>query len=245
MQLGFGILALVLAAIVQSTAAQHLDGGPRPDLVLLLVLAWSMLRGLTEGIIGGIAGGLALAIRLDQARAYRTAAPEALVCYGTKAFPNVSILRLFAEEGLGADVSTLGELRFALAAGVPGDRLVVHGNNKADGELRAAAEAGAALVVLDSLEEVDRAAAAGVRGVLVRVTSGIEADTHESIRTGWHGSKFGLPAADALEAVCIEAVEAGQMTKDLAIIISKDAPFLTTQEFLGALDERLQAKMAG
>jgi diaminopimelate decarboxylase len=137
----------------------------------------------------------------EQARAYRAAAPVALVCYGTKAFPNVSILRLFAEEGLGADVSTLGELRFARAAGVPGDRLVVHGNNKSDEELRAAAEAGAGLVVLDALEEIERAAAAGVRGVLVRVTSGIEADTHESIRTGWHGSKFGLPAGDALEAV--------------------------------------------
>ncbi len=60
MQLGFGILVLVLAAVVQSTAAQHLVGGPRPDLVLLLVLAWSMLRGLTEGTIGGVAGGLAL-----------------------------------------------------------------------------------------------------------------------------------------------------------------------------------------
>ncbi len=136
-----------------------------------------------------------------QARAYRAAAPDALVCYGTKAFPNVAILRLLAEEGLGADVSTLGELRFAQAAGLPGERLVVHGNNKSDAELRAAAEAGAALVVLDSLEEVERAAAAGVGRVLVRVTSGIEADTHESIRTGWHGSKFGLPAADALEAV--------------------------------------------
>jgi len=136
-----------------------------------------------------------------QARAYRAAAPDALVCYGTKAFPNVAILRLLAEEGLGADVSTLGELRFAQAAGLPGERLVVHGNNKSNEELRAAAEAEVALVVLDSLEEVDRAAAAGVRRVLVRVTSGIEADTHESIRTGWHGSKFGLPAADALEAV--------------------------------------------
>ena len=136
-----------------------------------------------------------------QARAYRAAAPDALVCYGTKAFPNVAVLRLLAEEGLGADVSTLGELRFAQAAGLPGERLVVHGNNKSDAELRAAAEAGAALVVLDSLEEVERAAAAGVGRVLVRVTSGIEADTHESIRTGWHGSKFGLPAADALEAV--------------------------------------------
>jgi diaminopimelate decarboxylase len=86
-----------------------------------------------------------------QARAYRAAAPAAAICYGTKAFPSVALLRLFAEEGLGADVSTLGEIRFALAAGVPGDRLVVHGNNKTDEELRTAAAAGA-LVVLDSLE---------------------------------------------------------------------------------------------
>ena len=82
-----------------------------------------------------------------------------------------------------------------------GDRLVVHGNNKSDEELLAAVEADVALVVLDSLEEVARAAAAGVSRVLVRVTSGIEADTHESIRTGWHGSKFGLPAGDARRAV--------------------------------------------
>ena len=80
------------------------------------------------------------------ARAYRAAAPDAFVCYGTKAFPNVALLRLLAEEGIGADVSTLGELRFAQAAGIPGDRLVVHGNNKSDDELRAAAEAGALVV---------------------------------------------------------------------------------------------------
>src|ERR1700693_3280280 len=67
-----------------------------------------------------------------QARAYRAAAPDAFVCYGTKAFPNVAILKIFAEEGLGADVSTLGEIRFAQEAGIPGDRLVMHGNNKSD-----------------------------------------------------------------------------------------------------------------
>ncbi len=134
------------------------------------------------------------------ARAYRAAAPEAFVAYGTKAFPNVALLRLFAEEGLGADVSTLGELRFAQAAGIQGDRLVVHGNNKSDDELHAAAEAGA-LVVLDSLEEIDRARAAGVTRTLIRVTPGIDADTHEHIRTGHHGSKFGLPPDDALEAL--------------------------------------------
>ena len=136
-----------------------------------------------------------------QARAYRAAAPGALVCYGAKAFPNLALLRLFGEEGLGADVSTLGELELALRAGVAAERLVVHGNNKSDEELRRAAEAGAGLVVLDAHDEVERAASAGVRRVLVRVTSGIEADTHEAVRTGHHGSKFGLPPEDAMAAV--------------------------------------------
>jgi diaminopimelate decarboxylase len=136
-----------------------------------------------------------------QARAYQEAAPDAVVVYGVKAFPNVAVLRLLTEEGLGADVSTLGELRLALRAGVRTDRLVVHGNNKSDEELRAAADAGASLVVLDALDEIERAAAAGVRRVLVRVTTGIEADTHDAIRTGHHGSKFGLPPEDALAAI--------------------------------------------
>ncbi len=137
---------------------------------------------------------------LARARAYLRAAPDALVVYGTKAFPNVALLGLLAGEGLGADVSTLGELEFALRAGVPAERLVVHGNNKSDEELRRAAEAGAGLVVLDALDEIERAAAAGVRRVLVRVTPGIEAETHAAIRTAHHGSKFGLPPDDAREA---------------------------------------------
>ncbi|MEN3343118.1 MAG: diaminopimelate decarboxylase [Actinomycetota bacterium] len=135
-----------------------------------------------------------------QARAYREAAPGALVVYGTKAFANVAVLRVLAEEGVGADVSTLGELAFAQAAGIPGDRLVFHGNNKAEAELLAAAEAGAT-VVLDAPDEPARAAAAGVRRVLVRLTPGIEVSTHESVQTAHHESKFGLPVAAALEAV--------------------------------------------
>jgi diaminopimelate decarboxylase len=142
------------------------------------------------------------------ARAYHKAAPGALVLYGVKAFPNIALLELLAAEGLGADVSTLGELAFAQRAGVPADRLVVHGNNKSDEELRAAAQAGARLVVLDSLDEVSRAAAAGVRRTLVRVTPGIEADTHAAIRTAHHGSKFGLPPDEALIAIA-EARNAG------------------------------------
>ncbi len=136
----------------------------------------------------------------EQARAYREAAPDALLVYGSKAFPNLAVLRLLAEEGFGADVASLGELELARAAGIGGERIVVHGNNKSDDELRAAAGIDA-LVVVDALDEVDRAVAAGVRRALVRVTPGIEADTHEAIRTAHHGSKFGLPPEDALAAV--------------------------------------------
>lgn len=134
-----------------------------------------------------------------RAREIRAAVPDALVFYGSKAFPNVAVLRLMADEGIGADVSTLGELALARAAGIEGEQLVVHGNAKADEELRAAAEAGAT-VVLDG-DEAERAATAGVRRVLVRVTLGVEADTHEAIRTGHHGSKFGLPPDHALRTV--------------------------------------------
>ncbi len=137
---------------------------------------------------------------LARARAYARVDPEALVVYGTKAFPNVALLRLLAAEGLGADVSTRGELEFALRAGVPGDRIVFHGNNKSDEELGAAAAAGA-LVVLDALDEGARARTAGVATVLIRVTPGIEAETHRAIQTAHAESKFGLVADDAVAAV--------------------------------------------
>ncbi len=142
-----------------------------------------------------------------RARAYARVDPEALVVYGTKALPNVAVMRLLAAEGLGADVSTAGELEFALRAGISGERLLLHGNNKSDDELRTAAAAGAS-VVLDSLEEVGRAKAAGVATVLVRLTPGIEAETHHAIRTAHAQSKFGLVADDALAAVR-DALETG------------------------------------
>jgi diaminopimelate decarboxylase len=135
-----------------------------------------------------------------QARAYREAAPGALIAYGTKAFPSIAVLQLLAEEGLGADVSTIGELEFALRAGITGERLVIHGNNKEDALLQRSAEVGA-LIVLDSLDELERARAIGAKRCLIRVTPGIEADTHEGIMTGHLGSKFGLPPDDAVEAI--------------------------------------------
>jgi diaminopimelate decarboxylase len=131
-----------------------------------------------------------------RARALLAAADGGHVAFGTKAFANVAVLRLLREEGIRADVASAGELEFARAAGFCGDEIVVHGNNKGEAFLLdAAAEGGT--VVLDAPDEAMLAAAAGVRRVLVRVTLGVDADTHEAIRTGHHGSKFGLPPAQA------------------------------------------------
>ena len=142
------------------------------------------------------------------ARALRAAlGHDGRVFFGTKAFPNVALLRLLDEEGIGADVASEGELAFARRAGLGGDRLVVHGNNKEEAFLRAAAASGAP-VVLDAADEAGLAAAAGVARVLVRVTLGVDADTHEAIRTGHHGSKFGLPPTQARKVVA-EALDLG------------------------------------
>ena len=131
-----------------------------------------------------------------RAQSLRAAVAGGHVAFGTKAFANVAILKILREEGLGADVASVGELAFARAAGFGADELIVHGNNK-DVALLAEAAAEGATVVLDAPDEAELAAAAGVRRVLVRVTLGVDADTHEAIRTGHHGSKFGLPPAQA------------------------------------------------
>jgi len=142
-----------------------------------------------------------------RARSLRTAVGDGRLFYGTKAFANVALLRLLAEESVGADVASAGELAFARAAGLSGDDLIVHGNNKSATFLSAAARDGA-VVVLDGEDEAVIAASAGVTRALVRVTLGVDADTHEAIRTGHHGSKFGLPPEQAL-ALVGAAVDAG------------------------------------
>jgi diaminopimelate decarboxylase len=173
---------------------------------------------------------------LSRARAYTRVDSNVLVVYGTKAFPNVALLRLLAAEGLGADVSTDGELAFALRAGIPGDRLVFHGNNKSDDELRAAVAAGA-LVVLDSVEEIRRAQRAGAATVLVRLTPGVDADTHRAIRTAHAESKFGLSPDDAVTAIR-EGVAAGLDVAGLHVHIGSQ--LTRTSESLVAVDRLVE-----
>ena len=129
------------------------------------------------------------------------------VAYAGKAFLCSAMARLVQEEGLRLDVATGGELHVAVSAGVAPDRLVLHGNNKSDEELAAARRLGVRIVV-DSFDELDRleTAVAGdgvVARVLVRVTPGVEAHTHEYVMTGQVDSKFGfgVDSGDAAAAV--------------------------------------------
>ncbi len=119
--------------------------------------------------------------------------------YATKAFLSGAMARLALEEGLWLDVATGGEYDIARRAGVPAARLVLHGNNKSADELARAVEEGVSRIVVDSHDEIDRLSAlvGPQRGVdvLVRVTPGVEAHTHEFVRTGQEDSKFGFSVA--------------------------------------------------
>ena len=147
--------------------------------------------------------------------------------FGTKAFANVALLRLLRDEGIGADVASAGELAFARAAGLVGDELVVHGNNKDAHFLRQAAATGAP-VVLDASDEAELASAAGVRHALVRVTLGVDADTHEAITTGHHGSKFGLPPDEA-RALVGDAIARDLDVLGLHVHVGSQLPDFTAQ----------------
>lgn len=119
------------------------------------------------------------------------------VAYATKAFLCKAMARLAHEEGMHLDVASGGELHVALAAGVPADQLVLHGNNKSEFELRLALEHGVSRIVVDSFDELDRIESLvrmGARrpAVLMRITPGVEAHTHEFIATGQNDSKFGF-----------------------------------------------------
>jgi diaminopimelate decarboxylase len=163
-----------------------------------------------------------------QARALRAATGgEGRVFFGTKAFPNVALLSLFRDEGIGADVATAGELAFARAAGLSGADLVVHGNNKDETFLGQAAADGAP-VVLDAPDEAALARAAGVRQVLVRVTLGVDADTHEAIVTGHHGSKFGLPPEQAQKVVA-DALDRELDVMGVHVHVGSQLPDFTAQ----------------
>jgi diaminopimelate decarboxylase len=137
------------------------------------------------------------------------------VAYATKAFLCRAMARLAHEEGMLLDVASGGELYVARSAGVPAERLVLHGNNKSADELAAALEGGVGRIVVDSFDEIARLGGllessppSGRRPqVLVRVTPGVEAHTHEFVRTGQEDSKFGFSVSSGAAAQAVAALE--------------------------------------
>src|SRR6476620_2547157 len=172
-------------------AAARVQNGTRQNRPMLALFPDSARLESGELVLGGVSAselaerfGTPLVVYCEEtirrrARAFTDAVGDSgRVFYGTKAFANVALLRLPREEGIGADVASSGELAFARAAGLTGDELGVHGNNKGVELLREAARERAG-VVLDALDEAGLAADAGVDQALVRVTLGVDADTHE------------------------------------------------------------------
>jgi diaminopimelate decarboxylase len=135
--------------------------------------------------------------------------PNVDTVYAGKAFMSLAMLKIVAEEGCCLDVSSGGELAFAIRAGFPMDRIYVHGNNKTPAELGECLDSGVGRIVVDSFEEMDRLSAlAAERGVsqkvLVRVTPGVEADTHDFIMTGAEDSKFGFGRNQGLAMAAVK-----------------------------------------
>ena len=141
--------------------------------------------------------------------AFRAAAAlqgaQARVYYAGKAFLSAEVVRWVTDEGLAVDVCTGGELALALAAGADPARLGFHGNNKSVAELERAVEAGVGSIVVDSAIEIERLAAivhrhGATQAVLVRVNSGVHAETHDFLATAHEDQKFGFTLTDAVAA---------------------------------------------
>lgn len=125
------------------------------------------------------------------------------VYYAAKAFLATAVAKWMTEAGLGVDVASGGELEVVLRAGVPGHGLLMHGNNKSIAEIELALTAGVGRIVIDSFDEIVRVADVAnrlglVQQVLLRVTVGVEAHTHEFIATAHEDQKFGLSVASGM-----------------------------------------------
>lgn len=144
----------------------------------------------------------------------RSVSRDSLVIYATKAFANAAIFRLLADEGLGLDVVSGGEIFLAHRSGFPMERVYFHGNNKLPDEMELAVDLGVGRFVVDNFLELIRLDTLGQRlGVrlpaLIRVGPGVEAHTHEYRKTGALDSKFGIPIATGqAETAVVQATRA-------------------------------------
>jgi len=163
------------------------------------------------------------------------------VAYASKAFLCSAMARLAHEEGLQLDVATGGELFLARRAGVPGNRLVLHGNNKSDAELAMAVDEGVGRIVIDSFDELDRLealhSATGVAPrVLLRVTPGVEVHTHEFIATGQDDSKFGFTVKGGLADSAVRRASASTAVDLVGLHAHIGSQVFDVEPFVRAID---------
>ena len=163
------------------------------------------------------------------------------VAYASKAFLCSAMARLAHEEGLQLDVATGGELFLARRAGVPGNRLVLHGNNKSDAELAMAVDEGVGRIVVDSFDELDRLEAlhstTGVAPrVLLRVTPGVEVHTHEFIATGQDDSKFGFTVKGGLADSAVRRASASTAVDLVGLHAHIGSQVFDVEPFARAID---------
>ncbi len=160
--------------------------------------------------------------------------------YASKAFLCTSMARLAYEEGMGIDVATGGELHVALAAGVPAGSIVFHGNNKSSEELAAGLDAGVGRIVVDSDAELDRIESLVARGaaaptILLRVTPGVEAHTHDFISTGQDDSKFGFTVSTGAAARAVERASTSASVNLVGVHAHIGSQVFRAQSFAEAL----------
>ena len=163
------------------------------------------------------------------------------VAYASKAFLCSAMARLAHEEGLQLDVATGGELFLARRAGVPGNRLVLHGNNKSDAELAMAVDEGVGRIVIDSFDELDRlealhSATGVVPRVLLRVTPGVEVHTHEFIATGQDDSKFGFTVKGGLADSAVRRASASTAVDLVGLHAHIGSQVFDVEPFAQAID---------
>jgi len=176
----------------------------------------------------------------DRCREAVAAFPDG-VAYAGKAFLCVAMARLVHEEGMDIDVATAGEMHVALTAGVPAEKLVFHGNNKSLAELALARAKGVGRIVVDSFDELERLTQLHqddgfAPKVLLRITPGIEAHTHEFVMTGQEDSKFGFGLRSGAAGRAIELASASPAVDLVGIHVHIGSQVFVAESFHDAVE---------
>ena len=176
---------------------------------------------------------------------FRSRYPDVKVAYASKAFLNLALVRIFAEEGLGLDVVSGGELAMAVKGGMPPERIYFHGNNKSPQELAYAVEQGCGVVVVDNFYEMETldeiAGGRGVRqDILLRISPGVDPHTHHHTTTGTLDSKFGFPLETGQAAEALgKALGSGHLNL-LGLHFHLGSPIFETEPYAEAIKRALE-----